>query len=211
VVVGAGIEPDEMGTPAVDGRRFRERHRLGSAPLLLHVGRKEPGKRWQEAVEAVSLVRAPGARLALVGRDVDRRPVARGRTLLLGEIPRADVLDAYDACDALILPSHHESFGIVLLEAWMRGKPVLASRGCGPVASIVEDGVDGFLCEGPTQYAAAFDRLVADPGEAGRMGERGRAKVLARYTWDGIARRLRDLYGELAPGASVPASRASAA
>lgn len=207
VVVGAGIEPDEVGAPGVDGRRFRERHRLGSAPLLLHVGRKEPGKRWEEAVEAIARVRARGARLAMVGRDVDGRPVPRGRTLVLGELPRAEVLDACDACDALVLPSHHESFGIVLLEAWMRGKPVLGSRDCGPVASIVEDGEDGFLCDGPAAYAEAFDRLLADPAAARRMGERGRAKVLARYTWDGIARRVADVYGELA-GRSADAAAA---
>jgi glycosyltransferase involved in cell wall biosynthesis len=207
VVVGAGVEPGEVGAADVDGRRFRERHGLGSAPLLLHVGRKEPGKRWEEAVEAIARVRAPGARLAMVGRDVDGRPVPPGRTLVLGERPRAEVLDACDACDALVLPSHHESFGIVLLEAWMRGRPVLGSRGCGPVASIVEDGEDGFLCDGPAAYAEAFDRLLADPAAARRMGERGRAKVLARYTWDGIAARVADLYAELA-GRSADAAAA---
>ncbi|HEY7529966.1 MAG TPA: glycosyltransferase family 4 protein [Gemmatimonadota bacterium] len=207
VVVGAGVEPDEIAAAEVDGRRFRQRHGLGDAPLLLHVGRKEPGKRWGEAVEAIRRVRSAGARLALVGRDVDREPVAADRALVLGERPRAEVLDAYDACDALVLPSHHESFGIVLLEAWMRGKPVLASRGCGPVASIVEDGADGFLCDGPSDYASAFDRLIADPALARRMGERGRAKVLARYTWDGIAGRVHALYEELAGrAAAVPAA-----
>lgn len=196
--IGIGVDPDELDAPRIDGARFRQRFGLGDAPLVLFVGRKEHHKRYDLAVDAVERLADPRARLVLIGADVDRVAIASPRAVHLGPLPRAELLDAYDACDVFVLPSEHESFGIVFLEAWMRGKPVIGSAACQPVASLIAAGVDGELAADAEDLARHLSTLLADRDRARRLGAAGRAKVLARYTWDRIGDRVHELYRELA-------------
>jgi glycosyltransferase involved in cell wall biosynthesis len=197
IEVGIGVDPEEFADARVSGARFRQRYGLGDARLVLFVGRKEMHKRYDLAVEAVERLADDRVRLVLIGADVDRAPLASGRAVHLGMLSRAELLDAYDACEIFVLPSEHESFGIVFLEAWMRGKPVIGSARCRPVASLITDRVDGLLADGAAELAAHLGALLADPERGRRLGEAGRAKVLARYTWDHIGRTVRALYDEL--------------
>ena len=198
VQVGVGVDGALRDDPRISGARFRARHGLEQARLVLFVGRKEPGKRYDLAVAAIEAVADPRAVLLLIGEDVDRQPIASARVRCLGRVERAELLDAYDACDVFLLPSEHESFGIVFLEAWMRGKPVLGNRACGPVASVIDDGVDGYLCADAGEFAARIDALLADPAHAAALGNAGRAKAAGRYTWDAIGARVYALCEALA-------------
>lgn len=195
--VGVGVDPEEFADARVSGARFRQRYGLGDAGLVLFVGRKEQHKRYDIAVEAMERLGNARARLVMIGADVDRRPLASARALHIGSLSRADVLDAYDACEVFVLPSEHESFGIVFLEAWMRGKPVIGNARCRPVASLIDAGRDGLLVDGAAELAAQLDALLADPSRARALGTAGREKVLRRYTWDRIGHAVLALYQRL--------------
>lgn len=197
VQVGVGVERDTATDPSVDGRRFRAQYGLDDARIALFVGRKEPTKRYEIAIEAVESLGDDRVVLVMIGGDIDGRPLNSARVRHLGRVSRATLLDAYDACDVFVLPSTHESFGIVFLEAWMRAKPVLGNRHCGPVASIIADGVDGFLCGDAAEFAARIRHLLDHPDAAAAMGRAGQLKTLQRYTWDRIGRRVYDLCEEL--------------
>jgi len=82
----------------------------------------------------------------------------------------------------------------------MRGKPVIGNARCQPVRSVIEDGVDGLLADGAAQLAEHLQSLLSDPDRRRRLGAAGRAKVLARYTWERIGRSVYDLYQQLAAG-----------
>ncbi len=204
IELGIGVEPEAFADAHVDGARFRQRFGLGDAPLVLFVGRKERHKRYDLAVAAVDRLADPRVRLVMIGADVDRLPLDSRRAVHLGALPRADLLDAYDACDVFALPSEHESFGIVLLEAWMRGKPVIGNAACQPVASLIAAGVDGELATDADDLARHIAALLADRPRARALGAAGRAKVLARYTWERIGARVHDLYAELAARRGAP-------
>jgi glycosyltransferase involved in cell wall biosynthesis len=201
--VGIGVDPLEFADAHVSGARFRQRYGIGDGPIVLFVGRKELHKRYDLAVEAMERVATSAARLVMIGDDVDRRPIESTRVLHLGVVPRADLLDAYEACEVFVLPSEHESFGIVFLEAWMRGKPVIGSARCRPVASLIEAGRNGLLADGAAELAAHIDALLADPARARTLGAAGRAKVLQRYTWDRIGRAVLALYERLVASRSA--------
>ena len=198
VEIGVGVDSDELADGRVDGARFRQKYGLGDGRIALFVGRKEAHKRYDLAVEAVERIGDSRLRLVMIGEDVDRRPIAGARTIALGILGRNDVLDAFDACDVFVLPSEHESFGTVFLEAWMRRKPVIGNAHCGPVASLIEAGRDGLLARDANEMASSIAALLDDPDRARGMGEAGRDKVLARYTWPHLAARVRALYEELA-------------
>ena len=201
VEVGAGIDSGAFGD-AISGDRFRHKFHLAGRNIVLCVGRKEAGKRYRVAMEAMRWVADPQAILILAGEDVDQLPVSGDRVRYLGRLSQCDLWDAYEACDVLVLASRFESFGLVFIEAWSRGKPVIGDSGCPAVASLIEDSVDGFLCADAREIAERLNRLLADPHLRARMGERGKRKVLAKYTWAAVAGKVRDTYQKLIDEAS---------
>jgi glycosyltransferase involved in cell wall biosynthesis len=117
-----------------------------------------------------------------------------------GLAPRSqDLVDAYHAADLVLLPSIHEPFGIVTLEAWAARRPVVASR-TGGVPFLVDDGGDAVLLE-PSD-AAGWVRTVRDlldtPAARETLATAGRRKAAAEYDWDRITGRLAVLYEDVA-------------
>jgi glycosyltransferase involved in cell wall biosynthesis len=194
--VGAGIDPAVFES-AASGERFRAKYGLGGKRIVLFVGRKEPSKRYDLAVDAVDLIDDDRITLVMIGQDVDGRRVASRHARYLGPVSDGDLLDAYAACDVFLLPSEHESFGIVFLEAWMLGKPVIGNRLCGPVASVIQDGRDGYLCSDAEEMAGRIVELIADPARARALGEAGGRRVRTAHTWDAVARKVRAVYAEV--------------
>lgn len=197
VEVGPGVDSEAFLDPQVSGERFRARHGLGERRLVLFVGRKEHGKRYDLAVDAVDRLADDRVRLVMVGEDIDRKPLLSTRVLCLGRLPRAELIDAYDAADVLVAPSEHESFGMVFLEAWMRRKPVIGNAVSRPVAALISDGGDGFLCRDAEEISLRIRALLDDPGLARRLGESGHRKTMARHTWDAVTDRVAGLYENL--------------
>jgi glycosyltransferase involved in cell wall biosynthesis len=132
----------------------------------------------------------------MIGPDENRQPVEPEDALYLGEQPRRTVLDAYDACDVFAMLSGSESFGMVFTEAWMRAKPVIGYKHCGAVASLIEDGENGFLCNREEEAAQRILRILDDPSLSRRLGEAGRRKTLENFTWDIISEKAVRHYEE---------------
>lgn len=101
--------------------------------------------------------------------------------------------DFYAGIDAFCLPSRTDSFGLVLLEAWANGKPVVAYRAGGP-ADLIRDGSDGFLvrCGDVSELAVRLQRLANIPELARKMGELGRERVATEFRWDDKLKLVRD-------------------
>jgi len=95
----------------------------------------------------------------------------------------------------LLLPSRSDSFGIVLLEAWAHGRPVVAAR-AGGIPGVVDDGVNGLLVPFGDVAAleTATERLLSDGNYAGQLGENGRRKVGQEYNWDAVTERVLSHY-----------------
>jgi glycosyltransferase involved in cell wall biosynthesis len=116
-----------------------------------------------------------------------------------------DKHDLLAASSVLVLPSRQDSFGIVLLEAWLHGKPVIGAR-AGGIADVIEEGRTGLLVpfgEGPA-LAQAITWVLDHPEEAGQMGLRGRERTLQCWTWDAVYERVRLVYdGRLSMGSAT--------
>lgn len=193
VAIGAGADVERFSGQRAFPSAFRARHGLEGRRILLLVGRKEPSKRYHVAIEALQELPADVV-LVMVGREVDGAPLPMERVRHLGLVSDQELVDAYASCEALLVPSEHESFGMVCLEAWLLAKPVIANARCGPLAALVDSERDGLLCASPDEWAVAANRLLGNPSWARAMGEAGRRKVLARYTWDRVAERALGAY-----------------
>jgi glycosyltransferase involved in cell wall biosynthesis len=185
-VIGAGIDPVEDSEPD----RFRRAHGLGG-PFLLYVGRVDVEKGCRQLVDAFLGWRERASEpvsLVLMGTPamrLPRHPALRA----LGFRPDREKHDALAGATALVMPSPHESFSLVVLEAWSQGTPVLATARSPVLRGHVERSAGGFLYDRePGDFAAALQAFLADEGLRKDLGERGRAYVDARYRWPAITR-----------------------
>jgi glycogen(starch) synthase len=206
--LGMGVDLEALA--GGDGRRFRERHGL-DGPIVTFLGVVTHDKGSFHLVRAVERLWAQGRPLHLViaGPPVDEfkrffqglPETTRERVLRLGPVLGQDKRDLLAATDVLALPSRIDSFGIVYLEAWAYGKPVIGAR-AGGVPDVIAEGRDGLLVDfGDVEaLASALERLLEDPGRAEAMGRCGREKVAAHYTWEKIYRKLRGVYKQLLDG-----------
>ena len=103
--------------------------------------------------------------------------------------------DLLAALDAFVLPSRHEPFGIVILEAWAAGLPVIASN-IGGLAKLVTHEHDGlhFPAGDAAALTAAMDCLAADPNLRHALAAAGHAKMGEHYTWTAVNAKLEHIY-----------------
>jgi glycogen(starch) synthase len=200
-IVSPGIDPAE-GRDA-DGRRFCLRYGV-EGPLVVTLGRLCRDKGTLHLLAAARRLWTEGRplTLALLGpqeADVRRALAAlpqrfRPFCVAPGLVSEEDKWDALEAAQVVALPSRTESFGIVFLEGWLKGKPVVGAR-AGAVPDVIEDGVDGLLVPfgDVPALAGALAALLDDPQRAAQMGCRGQQKALQRYTWDLQYARLRQI------------------
>jgi len=207
-----------VSPPGVDHERFspgsREEARrslgLGSGPLVLFVGRVQPLKGPDIALDAFAAISGDlsDARLMVVGGPSGvagtdtaralRTAVARhgleDRVRFVPAMPHDELPAVFRAADVVVVPSRSESFGLVAAEAQSCGVPVVAAR-VGGLPFVVEDGVSGLLVEGwdPAGYAAAVRRVLTEPGLAAALGA-GAVKHAEQFSWPATADRLLELY-----------------
>lgn len=173
--------------PTGDGAAFRARHGIGNRPVVLFIGRRQRYKGYHALAEAMAQVResVPDALLVCVGPwgEPPYPELPEGALLDLGRVSEEEKEDALAACDVFCLPSTDESFGLVYVEAWRYGKPVIA--GPAPaVREMVRDGENGYcLPQDPETIAGALTRLLRDEALCARMGAAGNALYQMLYTW----------------------------
>lgn len=202
----------------VDCRRFdgyidpgacRARYGIGPMdPMVLFVGRLSTQKGPDILLDAVPgvLHHRPDAKVVFAG-DGDMRPQLEARAhqlgvahavRFLGALGANGVLvDLFKSTDLLCVPSRNEPFGVVVLEAWAAGKPVVATHNGGP-RHFVEHGTNGFLVyDNPGSVGWGVNAIFANFAHARWMGERGRVKAAYGFSWDNIAVQTEQIYQEL--------------
>lgn len=213
-----GVSPDNFAEGK--GPRFREAWNIPqNRLLLLTVGRIDPQKNQKLAIMVLRDLLAHGldCHLALVGPVTDQnylavlevlaeQPQTKGRvSIIAGLAPASNELaDAYQAADLFFMPSRHEPFGIVVLEAWAAGKPVVAAR-VGGMAHLIEHQRTGLFFE-PGHGGAASDaclRILSNQTMAGELAKAGKRQALQKYSWERVTAKLAKIYQEVLNAHSV--------
>jgi glycosyltransferase involved in cell wall biosynthesis len=123
---------------------------------------------------------------------LERRAQALGvahATRFIGFQQNGTLASLYKACDAVCVPSRNEPFGIVVLEAWSAGKPVVSTRNGGP-DEIVSHEVNGLKVHPiPNSIASALETLFTNFDWARWMGRNGRLAAEKAFSWDTAADR----------------------
>jgi len=210
LVRDVGVEPTAEFAAFMDLEPFlaTEPISLPERPVALFVGVLERYKAVDVLADAWRLAapRIPEATLHIVGRgtlrDVPERLLADlpAQTRWSESLSTPDVAQALDGSTVLALPSRSEGLGRVVVEAFCRGRCVVASR-VGGIPDIVEDGATGLLVPpaDPAALADALVRVLSDRAFAERLGGAAHAAVQPWLaTPEEYALRIRELVDAVA-------------
>ena len=168
-------------------------------PVVLFTGRMAYQKGPDLLVEAASRVlRRRNARFVLIGdggmraqceNQVQKLGIGNSCNFL-GYAPDNTVIDWFNACDLVCVPSRNEPFGIVVLEAWDASKPVVASD----AVALVENFKTGIVAyKEPSSIAWGLNYVLEGLGR-NRMGEKGHDLLRKKYNWKTIAEETLEVY-----------------
>jgi glycosyltransferase involved in cell wall biosynthesis len=186
-VIWSAADDPMPGDPA----RFRARFARPDDPLILFVGQLFEYKGIAELLAAADLLHARGIRanLAYLGPHTPFSTRFFSRTTrpwlrVLGRVSSQEKWDALEAAAVVCLPSRHEAFGRIYLEAWSKGKPVIGGR-IPAVRDVIQDGRTGLLVApgSEAELNQALERLLTDPALAAELGRQGKQDVQERFNW----------------------------
>ena len=185
-IPGGGIFKEEYELEVKPGK-FMELYN-DKTPFVLTLGRKSGAKNYRYAIESVEKLNNMGinVKLVMIGKDEDKQTINSPYVKYLGMQPRDVVLSAIKESIALINMSESESFGIVILEAWMLKKAVIVNERCAAFAELVDHEENGLLTA-PENLHQNIIKLLENPLIAKKMGENGYIKTSNKYTWENIA------------------------
>lgn len=201
VVVPNGVELGE-GVEDVPARAPEWWPSHGS--VVGAVGRVEEIKGFDLLLRAFAGIRRPGEHLVIAGDGAARSGLEElaaelavaDAVILPGRISRPEVAWLMAKSATVVVPSRVEAFGIVALEAWRGGAPLILTDRSG-AKDLVTDGEDALLVD-PTDTPAlgsAIRRVLDEPTLRATLAEKGRQTVQA-YSWDRVANAYLALYDE---------------
>jgi glycosyltransferase involved in cell wall biosynthesis len=200
-----------------------------AVPFLLFSGRLIARKGVCYLLEAMQwIVESHPIKLIITGDGPERTPLAaQVEKLGLGDwiefagfVTNERLSELFRTCTIYVHPAIYddrgdtEGLGVVLIEALLNRKPVVASN-VGGIVDVIKDEDTGLLVpeKDPPALASAVLRLLGDPAEASRLGARGYAYASEFFDWELITDDLEQIYfgalehsstGQKAPPPNVP-------
>ncbi len=208
-VIPAGVDLD-LFHPADREEARRELALEEYRRVLLFAGRLQPFKGLDLLLHAMTYLPNHGTtRLLVVGGNAGKKDeMVKMNSLVndlgigsmvgfVGPVEHDRMPTFYNAADICVVPSYHESFGMVAVEALASGTPVLASR-VGGLATIVRDGETGYLFdERSPEVLATYLCLLMSENEIRKSMAQSARQSVEKYNWSATANSLFRLYREL--------------
>lgn len=209
-----GVDSKAFAQNAMSREEFVARFDIpADRKLILALSRIDYQKNQLALIEALPgiLEKEPDAHLLFIGpitvASYHEKMIEKAKelglenriTLIPGLTPDdPGLLGAYHNADIFCLPSLHEPFGIVILEAWAAGIPVVAAK-VGGIPSFTVDGEDVLHInpEDPATLSQAIGELLSNPELASKLTGNGQRKAREEYDWSVIAQRLLNIYEDL--------------
>jgi glycosyltransferase involved in cell wall biosynthesis len=177
-----------------------------TSPVVLYIGRLEYQKGPDLLLEAAPLVlkNQENVKFVFAGRGTASRSLKRrvrklgisGAVKFLGWIPYMRYVDLLNTCDLVCIPSRNEPFGIVLLEAWATGRPVVVTD-VGGLGENVENFVNGIKVHPhPKSIAQGINYLLNHPRVRERIAREGN-KSVKEFNWPAVTKKLLGVYHEV--------------
>jgi len=209
VVIPYGIEQGRSIDSEETKRRAGEIRLEHGRPIVLFVGRLVGYKgvdvliTAMKGLDAVALIAGDGPQRDAL-RQMAESPGVADQVKFLGEVSDGEVAALYDACDVFVLPSRtrQEAFGVVQLEAMLRGKAVVSTDLGTGTGWVNQHGETGFVIP-PGDSAAlhnAIHQLLTNPSQRAEMGAAGGRRARSLFGADRMIESTLDLYAQITNG-----------
>lgn len=191
-----------------DQAKLKEKYGIESKHILLFVGRLIEVKGIKYLIEAVGIAsgRLPDLKLLIAGtgnlerglKEKVKKSNLSSYISFLGDVKHENLIDYYNICDLVILPSiidkygQTESLGIVILEAMSCGKPVIASN-VGALPEIVKDGYNGALVNpgNAVDLASKITKILKVTDK--NLLQKNARRTAEQYSWSNIGKKHSEL------------------
>ncbi len=205
-VIPFGIDLEEFRLTPEIAEKAQEIKGKYKGPLILFAGRLVSYKGLKYLIEAIKEVEA---RLLIIGKGplearlkrLAKRWGIENRIIWIGKVDKRDLVSFYHACDLLILPSisNNEAFGIVQLEAFACGKPVISTDLPTGISSVNLHQKTGLIVPPKDSKALAreINRLLKSPDLREKYGQYAKKRVEKEFTKELMTQRVLKLYQEL--------------
>ncbi|MEM7825266.1 MAG: glycosyltransferase family 4 protein [Candidatus Aenigmatarchaeota archaeon] len=207
-VIHNGISANKFNGFIDPWNDVKKRYGIGPLdPVAVFIGRITFQKGPDLLIEAIPdvLNSFPNAKFFFIG-DGDMKPKLEQRARELnilhavrftGYLWEEEKIKIIKASDCLVIPSRNEPFGIVTLEGWACGKPVIATHGTG-AGEIIWHEVTGLrVYQAPNSIAWGIKYIFSNFEKARWMGANGRKAAEEAFNWDKIADFTLQVYKEL--------------
>ncbi|MFQ5454958.1 MAG: glycosyltransferase family 4 protein [Nitrospirota bacterium] len=191
----------------MDSGEVKKKYEIGPVdPMVLFAGRMVYQKGPDLLLEAIPYILKyyPDTKFVFAGdgemrwrlEEIAWRMGIHHTTRFLGCVSEGELIALNKACDVVCVPSRNEPFGIVILEAWSAGKPVIATKNGGPEEFVWHD-VNGLkIYASPDSVAWGIGTLFTNFEWARWMGNNGRYAAETAFSWDVIADQVLQVYQE---------------
>lgn len=206
-VLPLGLRPELMD--GHDAKKARMKYQFKEELMVAYIGRIEHHKGVEVLIEAMKIIwnKFPKVQLLLAGKtaahfhstikeEIKTLSVQQRENVVeIGRFEDEDKKHLFSAVDIIVMASNIDCFGLVYLEAWSCGKPVIACKNT-PQETIIDDGRNGLLVEfdNPKELAVAIETLLKDQNLREQMGIHGKNKCLQVYNLNHYARNMEEFY-----------------
>ena len=176
--------------------------------IILFMGRVHPTKGIEFLIKAMKEIKQNSLKAFIVGPIQDRKYFEdlskkireyrlSDKIFFTGFVTEEEKLILYDISKIFFLPSIYEPFGIVILEAFSRGKPVIAVDSDGP-RFLIKHGENGFLVKyGDVENAVKYIRLLLNDRKLYNKISQNNIKKAKQFTWNKIVKKIIKVYEEV--------------
>ena len=203
-IIPPAVDTDEFD-PEINGTSIRDEYDIPNSLLILSVGRLERIKGFDLLIRAIPSVlnNFPDAKFMIVGNGSQKKSLTdiaetlnvKDNLIFTGHVERAKLPYYYSACDVFCVPTRGEGFGMVFLEAWSCGKPIITTPKAPSIASLIKRRGGGILSiNDPTSLGEALIDLLSDKNLRLEMGEIGR-EIALDFSWRKMVEKNLELYG----------------
>lgn len=201
-----GVIPEQFDVSLDQGEIKKQMGIHPYAPTIFFIGRMAYQKGPDLLIDALSRVKDKywGMQVIMAGDGGMRQWLEQSAHNLglsvrfPGYITDTEYVRCLNAADLVVIPSRNEPFGIVLPEAWSAGKAVVACD-VGGLSENIDSYQNGIKVQvSSDQLGQGISNALEDPGRLNRFGRMGRAKVYREFHWEGIARRIDEMYQGIA-------------
>ena len=207
-VTGVGLDTEKFDKRApIEEETQSIINSISDSHIMLYIGQIEPRRNIKFLIHVVDKISKSNARckLLMVGKGKNHQYVEECHSLIIelnlekriiwiDSMIQSQLPYLYEKAAVFLLPSNYEIFGMVMMEAMYFGLSVITTPNGGST-TVISNEEDGFIEElNLDKWTSLIERILNDNSLATRVGNAARQKIIDKFTWSSVAKKMIEVY-----------------